>query len=194
MPLEDILKKIEKEAELKKKRILEEARAKANAQLERAQREIEKEGEQLLSSRKREIELEVQRKIAEARLAGKNEVGKVKYEIWERLRQELIEAFIKKVEAQEEEWCKNFLSEQIINGDEEVWMAPREAEILGPDFLNRINAEKGFSLRFGGVTQSLERGFLLKRGGMVVDLSFVSVVEDYIRKNEGKISTLLFEG
>ncbi|HXL01875.1 MAG TPA: V-type ATP synthase subunit E [Candidatus Atribacteria bacterium] len=194
MPLEDILKKIEKEAELKKKRILEEARAKANAQLERAQREIEKEAEQLLSNHKREIELEVQRKISEARLAGKNEVGKVKYEIWERLRQELIEAFIKNVEAQEEEWCKNFLSEQIINGDEEVWMAPREVEILGSNFLEKLNQEKGLSLRFGGVAEDLERGFLLKRGGMVVDLSFISAVEDYIRKNEGRISALLFEG
>ncbi|MDI3542424.1 MAG: V/A-type H+/Na+-transporting ATPase subunit [Candidatus Atribacteria bacterium] len=193
MPLEDILKKIEEEAELKKKRILEEARAKASAQLERAQKEIEEEAEQLLSKRRREIELEVQRKIAEARLTGKNEIGKVKYNVWEKLHQELVEAFIKKVEAKEEEWCRDFLVSQVVSGDEEVWMAPREAEILGNGFLKKLNQEKGFSLRFGGVAKDLERGFLLKRGGMVVDLSFISVVEDYIRKNEGKISALLFE-
>lgn len=193
MPLEDILRKIEKEAELKKKSILEEARTKASAQLEKAQKELEEEAEQLLAERRKEIELEIQRRLAQTRLAGKNEVGKVKYQAWKSLQESLVASFVEKVETEGREWCKEFLIQYVVSGDEEVWMAPREAEIWGNDLVREINEEKGLSLRFRGVAETLERGFLLRRGGMAVDLSFVSVVEGYIRKNEGKISTLLFE-
>ena len=193
MPLEDILRKIEEEAELRKRRILEEARTKASAQLERAQKELKEEADLLLAERRKEIELEVQRRLAQARLAGKNEVGKVKHQAWEKLQGNLVTAFVEKVEAEGREWCKEFLTQYVVSGDEEVWMAPREAEIWGSGFVEEINEEKNLSLRFGGIAKDIERGFLLRRGGMVVDLSFISVVEGYIRKNEGRISALLFE-
>ena len=50
-------------------------------------------------------------------------------------------------------------------------------------FVKEINEEENLSLRFGGIAEDIERGFLLRRGGMMVDLSFVSIVEEYIRKN-----------
>ncbi len=194
MPLEDILRKIEEEAELKKKRILEEARTRASAQLERAQKELKEEADRLLAERRKEVELEVQRRLAQARLAGKNEVGKVKHQAWEKLQESLVAAFVEKIETEGREWCKEFLIQYVVSGDEEVWMAPQEAEIWGSGFVKEINEEKNLSLRFGGIAEDIERGFLLRRGGMMVDLSFVSVVEEYIRENERRISALLFEG
>ena len=142
MPLEDILRKIEEEAELKKKRILEEARTRASAQLERAQKELKEEADRLLAERRKEVELEVQRRLAQARLAGKNEVGKVKHQAWEKLQESLVAAFVEKIETEGREWCKEFLIQYVVSGDEEVWMAPREAEIWGSGFVKEINEEK----------------------------------------------------
>jgi len=56
----------------KRERILEEARTKASAQLERAQKELKEEADLLLAgAQKRDTSLTVQRRLAQARLAGK---------------------------------------------------------------------------------------------------------------------------
>lgn len=195
MPLEDILRRIEEEAASRKNAVLESARKEAALRKERAQAAIEKEVETFLERRKREAELQAQRIIAEARLWGKNELARVKQEVLQMFRKELEVRLLEAIEGQYASWWKGVLLRSLGSGDEEVWMFPQEAERLGPRFVEEVNAALGYRFTFGGVLEDeSQRGFLLKKGGMTVDVSFRALLEDFFRRNERDIATMLFQG
>lgn len=195
MPLEDILKRIEEETESRKKAILESARREAEARLEKARLSIEREVASFLERKRREVELEVQRLIAEARLWGRNELARVKQEAIQNLRRELGNYLLRVIEEQYDSWWKQVLRRAVEQGDEEVWMFPEEAKRLGVGFIEEVNKEFGYRLSFGGVLEGTsERGFLLRRDGMTIDVSFRAILEDFFRRNERDIASMLFQG
>lgn len=195
MSLEDILKRIEEEAASRKMLILENAHREAALRREKAREVIEREAEAFVERRKREIELKVQRMLAEARLWGRNELSRVKWEALRTLRKELESLLLQAIEKQYVLWWKGVLLKAVESGEEEVWMFPQEAERLGPRFLEDINASLGYRLSFGGVLgDSPERGFLLKKGGMTVDVSLRAILDGFFRQNEREILETLFQG
>ncbi|MCS7242256.1 V-type ATP synthase subunit E [Candidatus Caldatribacterium sp.] len=195
MPLEDILKRIEEEAESRKNAILESARKEAKARREKARLGIEKEVASFLEHKRREAELEAQRIVAEARLRGRNELARVKQEALQNLRKELEARLLDVIEKQYESWWKHVLRKAVEWGDEEVWMFPEEAKRLGTHFIEALNNEFGYRLSFGGILESASgRGFLLKRGGMTIDVSLQALLEDFFRRNERDIALALFQG
>lgn len=195
MPLEDILKRIEEETESRKKAILESAEKEARARREKAKERIEGEIAVFLERKKREAELEAQRLVAEARLWGRNALARVKQEALQQLRKELEVCLLKRIEEQYESWWKWVLRKAVEQGDEVVWMFPEEAKRLGARFVEAVNGEFGFHLSFGGVLENEnERGFLLKRDGMTIDVSLRAILEDFFRRNERDIALLLFQG
>lgn len=195
MPLEDILKRIEEETESRKKAILESAEREARARREKAKERIEGEIALFLERKKREAELEAQRLVAEARLWGRNTLARVKQEALQQLRKELEVCLLKRIEEQYESWWKWVLRKAVEQGDEAVWMFPEEAKRLGARFVDTVNGEFGFRLSFGGVLENEnERGFLLKRDGMTIDVSLRAILEDFFRRNERDIALLLFQG
>lgn len=195
MPLEDILRRIEEEAESRKNAILEGARKEAEARREKAKSSIEKEIASFLERKRREAELEAQKVVAEARLWGKSELARVKQEALQNLRKELEICLLEAIEEQYEPWWKQVLCKAVEQGDEEVWMFPEEAGKLGARFIEEVNREFGYRLSFGGVLENVSgRGFLLKRGGMSIDVSLRAILEDFFRRNERDITSLLFQG
>lgn len=195
MPLEDILRRIEEEAESRKNAILESARKEAEVRREKAKSSIEKEVASFLERKRREAELEAQKMVAEARLWGKSELARVKQEALQHLRKELEVRLLEAIEKQYELWWKQVLRKAVEQGDEEVWMFPEEAEKLGARFVEGVNGEFGYRLSFGGVLENAgKRGFLLKRGGMTIDVSLQAILEDFFRRNERDIASLLFQG
>jgi V/A-type H+-transporting ATPase subunit E len=195
MPLEDILRRIEEEAASRKEAILESARKEAALRKERAKEALEKEVAAFLESKKREAELEAQRMIAEARLWGRNELAKVKQEALQMLRRELETRLLAAVEAEYASWWKEVLSRSVESGDEEVWMFPEEARRLGPQFVEEVNRSLGYRLSFGGVLEGQSgRGLLLRKGGVTVDLSFRTLLEDFFRSSERDVLLALFQG
>lgn len=195
MSLEDILKRIEEEAESRKTAILEGARKEAEARLEKAKAAIEGEVAAFLERKRHEAELEAQRMVAEARLWGRNELARVKQEALWSLRETLKSHLLEAIEEQYEAWWKQVLRKAVEQGDEEVWMFPKEAERLGSRFVEEVNREFGYRLSFGGVLEDAnEQGFLLRRGGMTVDVSFRAILEDFFRRNEQDIVLMLFQG
>ncbi|MDK2897577.1 MAG: V/A-type H+/Na+-transporting ATPase subunit [Candidatus Atribacteria bacterium] len=193
MSLEDILQKIREETDLRKNSILEEAQSQADRRIEKAKRDLEQEMEQLRQQRKREIELEVQKQVAQTRLKGKNLLGQVKFEAVEELRAQLTQEFLQKIEGSYQDWCQKLIVNQAPSPKGEILMAPEEANRLGREFIERVNQERGTSFGYAGVTEEIERGFLIRQGGMLLDLSFSTLIDDFIRNNEGLITQMLFQ-
>ncbi|MGQ9472587.1 MAG: V-type ATP synthase subunit E [Candidatus Caldatribacteriaceae bacterium] len=195
MPLEDILEKIGKEAEIRKQAILAKASEEAKAKLRRIEEEINKEAAHLLERRKKEAEAEAQQKIAQAKLESRHEIGRMKSEAIKYLRQVLTKLFFEELDKSYWSWCEEILLQAVDIGDEEVWMFPQEAERLGKDFLEKINQKTHYTLRWGGVLENKnERGFVLKKGGMNLNLTFSSLLDEFLKKNESLIVKSLFQG
>ncbi|MCX6089838.1 MAG: hypothetical protein NTX88_05635 [Candidatus Atribacteria bacterium] len=193
MSLEDILKKIEQEAQAREKSILESARLEAEKKLDKARKKIEQEAEVLRQRRISEAQVSVQRELAEAKLSGRSMIGKVKSASLQSLRKELFDAFTKKVDTQKS-WYSKVILAYSTTRNEEIIMAPHEAGKLGEQFIVTLNREAKTSFKFGGVTTEIERGFLMKKGGMILNLSFSSLLEDVLRQNESQVSKMFFPG
>ncbi len=195
MSLEDILARITQDADLKRKAILERASSEVKARLEKAEKEINTEAEQFLERHKREVEAEIQRKMAEAKLQSRHELGRVKMQSMKLLRERLTSLFLQEIDQSYEEWCTNFLLHYIQSGDEEVWMFPYEMKKLGKNFVDKLNARGNYHLRWGGVVANeSERGFVLKRDGMSITLTFSTILDDFLKRNEGLVVKNLFQG
>lgn len=194
MPLEDILEKISKEAEIRKRAILAKASEEAKAKLRRIEEEINKEAAHLLERRKKGAEAEVQRKMAQVKLESRHEIGRIKSEAMNYLRQVFTKLFFEELEKSYWSWCEEILLRAVESGDEEVWMFPQEAEKLGKDFLDRINQKTHYTLRWRGVLENKnERGFVLKKGGMSLNLTFSLLLDDFLKRNESLIVKSLFQ-
>jgi len=194
MSFEDILKKIEQEAQQKKKSILDNAQLEANHKIEKARKHIELEIEKLQQQKINNTQLIIQRKLAEAKLSGRNLIGKVKADAWSTLQNQLFEEFLKKLDLSYEYWFKKTILSHSVTKKEEVWVASSDSSKIGENFIANLNKETQSSFRYGGVTNEIERGLLLKNNGMIVNLSLKSLLDDILQKYESKIYQMLFYG
>jgi len=194
MSLEDILKKIEQEAQQRQKAILQNARLETEKKLEKAKIEINQECDRLIQQRSKEAQLGVQRLLAAAKLKGRGLVGQVKSEALQKVREDLTTAFAQKISQSQKKWYTKIILANSSARNEEILMAPSEANLLGEHFVNELNREKKTSFRYGGITLDIDRGLLLKKGGMILNLSFASLLEDILRQNESQVFEMLFKG
>jgi len=194
MSLEDILKKIDQEAQQRKKAILQNARLEAENRLEKAKIDIEQECNHLFEQRMKEAQLIVQRLLAEAKLKGRGRIGKVKSEALQKVRVELASAFVQKISQSQKKWYTKIIMANTSSKNEKIFMASPEASQLGEDFINELNHEEKTSFSYGGITKDIDHGVLLKKDGMILNLSFDALLEDVMRKNESHTSEMLFQG
>ena len=194
MSFQDILNKIEQEAQRRQNAILQNARLEAEKILEKAKIEINQERERLIQQRTKESQLIVQRMLAEAKLKGRSIIGKIKSEAYQKVKSEVAAAFSKKISQSPKKWYTKIILNHSTSKDEVILMAPNEANTLGEKFINQLNQENKTSFRYGGVTQEIESGLLLKKGGMILNLSLNSLLEEAFRQNESQISHMLFKG
>ena len=194
MSFQDILNKIEQEAQRRQKAILQNAHLEAEKILEKAKIEINQESERLVQQRTKESQLLVQRMLAEAKLKGRGITGKIKSDAFQKVRSEVAAAFSEKITQSQKKWYTKIIFHHSTSKDEVILMAHDEANSLGENFIKQLNQENKTSFHYGGVTQEIESGLLLKKGGMVLNLSLNSLLEDTFRQNESQIAQMLFKG
>ncbi|NLJ49618.1 MAG: hypothetical protein GX428_08570 [Candidatus Atribacteria bacterium] len=194
MSFQDILNKIEQEAQRRQKAIIQNAQLEAEKILEKAKIEMNQESDRLVLQRTKESQLLVQRMLAEAKLKGKGMIGKIKSDAYQKVKSEVTAAFSEKVLQSQKKWYTKIILNHSISKDEVILMAPGEANSLGEKFIKQLNTENKTSFRYGGVTREIESGLLLKKDGMILNLSLNSLLEDTFRQNESQISQMLFKG
>jgi vacuolar-type H+-ATPase subunit E/Vma4 len=194
MSFQDILNKIEQEAQRRQKAIIQNAQLEAEKMLEKAKIETNQDSERLIMQRTKESQLLVQRMLAEAKLKGRGIIGKIKSDAFQKVRSEVAAAFSEKIMQSQKKWYTKIILNHSTSKDEVILMAPDEANSLGENFIKQLNQENKASFRYGGVTQEIENGLLLKKGGMVLNLSLNSLLEDTFRQNESQITQILFKG
>jgi V/A-type H+-transporting ATPase subunit E len=174
-------------------RILEEARSKADASIEKAKKEaadIMRSAEEEARNRQKVIidrafEEAVERKkrlIAVGELEGRKQKLKAKQEVIEAVFKKAVEE-LNSLPADEYE---KVLAEMIVNSasdvSAEIILSESDKKKVGSDFLKNINErlnQKGIKaqLAISGESRSLNGGFILKEGDVEINNSFEAIVK-----------------
>jgi V/A-type H+-transporting ATPase subunit E len=195
MSLEKLLEKIEEEARREAEEILARAREEAG--------KIEREGNEAAARRKEDVirsfseraEREKSRILSQARMESRMLLSKA--------REELLNASVSEARGQVLAWDKEeyatWLKGLIISharGGEEVLASPFDAELLDGGLLDQVNGtleERGLQpLRLSGDRIPAERGVVLRRGGVAVNLTLDALVRELRERFEEELIDLLF--
>lgn len=173
--------KILKEAESKKDNILKEAKAKVDEIIKKAKIEYEEVKNREIENKKVVAELEIGKQL----LAAKR---KLLEEVFNKLR-------LKMEGLPKGEYLSFFgrlLERAVETGDEEVVLGKNE-KLLNGNFIQDINKRKGWNLKISNHRGNFEKGLILSRGDIEVNLSIDAIVKDVKEKWESEIVKKLFE-
>ena len=117
-----------------------------------------------------------------------------------RLLDETFGGTLARMEAMNPDKAREFMTRKLLEaaqGDETLAVSPRQAEIFDEAFVDQVNrllSEKGVPGQLARrVDQSLsDGGLLLQRGGMTVDLTYRSILNEIRPSLEAQAAELLF--
>ncbi len=181
-----ILKKISEETDGKAKSILDVAKNEADAKIELAGKQIEKECSVVIEDAKKHCEELIKRNKAICDLENRKAMLSVKHKV-------LQDTFVlakKRVEEMEnkQDFIKKLL-ELNAQGNEKVMCATADKDYFSQDFLNSV----GKNLVFDGVSDKISGGFLLISENTEINCSYDAVVEQVKQEIESEVAKILFD-
>lgn len=196
MALEDIVKKILREAEQQANQIKQQAQKEAEGILEEARHKAERMKEQMLAIARRRSQQEEDRVLTLAKLELRKRLLQEKQakinEAFERAKNRLL----RMNKEQCGELIKRLLAAAVETGDEEVIVPPQYREILTPQFLKEVNQALGKgsgSLRLSQETRNISGGIILRRGRREVNCSLEALFKIAREELESEIARILFQ-
>lgn len=117
-----------------------------------------------------------------------------------RLLDEAFGGALARMEAMPEAQARDFMTRQVLKaaqGDEILTVAPHQAEVFNEAFVERVNQLLEEQGRAGHLLRRVDEGVsdggvLLKRGGMTVDLTYRSILNEIRPSLEAQAAELLF--
>ena len=196
MAIEDILKKIEEEAEAECERILAEARAEAEKIEKEYSRRAEELKKALFEKAEARAKEEEKRLLVSEQLALRKAILSKKGELLERVYSNAKERIKALPEKEYLEIISKLVLESAISGTEELVVPQSQRELFGESFLKSLNDRFGNGARF---TISREKGefdwgVILREKQREIDLTLDVIFAQIIEKIESRIAEVLFEG
>ncbi|MEJ5186575.1 MAG: V-type ATP synthase subunit E family protein [Candidatus Geothermincolales bacterium] len=195
MSLEKLLEKIEEEA----RREAEEILARAREETERIEREgkeaAEQRREEILRSYSERAERERSRILSQARMQSRMLLSQAKEEILNASVRKARELFLQWEEAEYGAWLKGLILANA-GGGEELVPSSFDADLLEKGILDEVNRalkEKGLEpLTLSEERVPAERGVVLRRGGVAVNLTLDTLVRELRERHEEELIGILF--
>jgi len=196
MALEDIIKKILRDAKQQADEIKQQAQEEARRILEEARNKADRMREQMLAIAQRHAQQEEDRILTLAKLELRKRVLQEKQtrinEAFERARTRLLNMN----KEDYKEFIKRLLTAAVETGDEEVIAPPQYREILTPQFLKEVNRALGKgsgSLRLSPETRNISGGIILRQGRREVNCSLEALFKIAREEMEPEIARILFQ-
>jgi len=198
MPLEDILKKIEEKARRSKEEILSSAKKECEKKLETAKRKAAVHEEKVIE--------EAEREASRIQAIAASRAESQKRQMVLREKQSLIASVFDKALEKLSTMSSDEYEELLLNmiassakGTEELILGPEDRARLGKDFINIANERlknegKRGQLRLSYSPQSLGGGFILKTGGISLNLTSPALLNVLRDELEPEVAKLLFAG
>lgn len=191
-----------------KERILEEARAQAEANIKRAEEEAAKiieEAQKEAAAKKAQILEKAKQEAVDVkkRLKAMAELEARKKKL--QARQEVVdEAFnktIEKLNSLPDREYEEIISQMIVNsvesGSEEIILSPKDKQRISPGFIENINkklSQKGIDgkIKLSEETKNISGGFILKSGDIEINNSFEAIIKMKREEVEAEVIKALF--
>jgi len=190
-----------------KERILEEARAQAEANIKRAEEEAAKiieEAQKEAAAKKAQILEKAKQEAVDVkkRLKAMAELEARKKKL--QARQEVVdEAFnktIEKLNSLPDREYEEIISQMIVNsvesGSEEIILSPKDKQRISPGFIENINKKLSQKVLTGKLSfrrdQNISGGFILKSGDIEINNSFEAIIRMKREEVEAEVIKALF--
>ena len=193
MAVDDILKRIEADAEEAARKIVAEGQTAADA--------VASEGQAMVDAQKKELRARAEQRAQEdrnrittlARLAARRELLDEKQALMDRVFDEAGRRIAEMEQGEYRELITGLLRNTVESGDEEVLIGKHERR-LDQAFLNSVSKELGLG---GGLKLARERrqimaGFILRSGRVETNCALSTILRDAREKLETEVAAILF--
>ncbi|HHV29544.1 V-type ATP synthase subunit E [Acetivibrio mesophilus] len=191
-----------------KERILEEARAQAEANIKRAQEEASKiiaaaqndadaKKAQILEKAKNEA-VDVKKRLkAMAELEARKKKLQARQEVVDEAFNKTLEKLNSLPDKEYEEIISRMVVSSIESGSEEIILSPRDKQRISAGFIEGINkklSQRGIDgkIRLSEETKNISGGFILKSGNIEINNSFEAVIRMKREEVEAEVIKALF--
>jgi V/A-type H+-transporting ATPase subunit E len=192
MAVQDIVKKIEADAEEEARKIVEQARAEAEGIATDGRKRAGAQREKLEGAARQRADEERNRIVTLARLAARRDVLTEKQRIIDRVFEETRQGILKMGREEYQRLIASFLKSTAEPGDAEVILDPAETRI-DQAFLDRVAGEIGnCSFRMSGERRPMGGGFVLKSGRTEMNRTLETIIRDARERLESRVAGTLF--
>jgi V/A-type H+-transporting ATPase subunit E len=188
--LQEILNKIKEEADLKRREILDKALSERDRILQDADNRVK---EILAKAQQEKEKLVIQRLnalIADYEIRSNVEIAKVKRDILKEIYGK-VQRHILEDKGIYSEIVKRLFEIVELNGDEEIFVSENES-VITKDFIEKLNKEKGWSLRISEKPVKISGGFIARGSHSTIDASIEKLMEILQEETEVHVSNILF--
>ncbi|RJQ55546.1 MAG: hypothetical protein C4521_02105 [Actinobacteria bacterium] len=196
MAFEDIIAKIREDATAQAETVLAEARDDVEGRVSEARGQAEQMKAERLRQAEREAESDRQRTLALARLAARDMVLACKQATVERV----FDLVAEEIDGLDEASYSALLEKLLVaraSDEQEVLPGRADARVLDEGFVRRANErlqDRGVSLTLAGPAEGIERGFLLRRGRIILNSSIGTIIAEARERLENDVHRKLFGG
>lgn len=189
--------KIVGEARTKAAEIVAESRAAAERELEKAEADARKSADAYLAKAKAEAERDGQRRVSVGQLDLRNEELALK----QGLIDSVFDEALGRLRAMSADEYGRVVSSIVLglslDGSYELLAAATDESRIGAPLVHALNemmkSRGPGTIQFGGYSETIETGFILVQGDVVLNFSFVDMLYDLRETLEGEVAQLLFE-
>lgn len=197
MSLEELLERIERDAEEEAGRIESAAETRAEQIRDRAREEADAGYREKVDNGRESAESEKRRNIAIAHLEVRNDILSLKREMIQKAFDKALERLRNLPKEDYIDLLRDMLLDAVEEGDELVILSPDDRDRIGGELIEGANGalrERGqrADLKLADETRLIQGGFILRRGGVETNLSLGSVLEAKREKVESEVVSSLW--
>ncbi len=197
MPLESLLKGIEKEAQQKADEILSDARKEADEIIEKAKKESKEQAELLIKNEQTISEREAMKKVSQARLEARKEILRHKQNILDSVFNEAHQELKELKDERYLNWMGKTIVESCEDGKEEIELSAKDEKLLPNGWLNSINGtleKKGLkgNLMLKAVDLDFNGGFVMKNSKYEIVFTFNEILNSIKESKKAEVIKMLF--
>jgi V/A-type H+/Na+-transporting ATPase subunit E len=194
MAVEDILKRIEADAEEEAGRILAEGRKEAEKVRSEAASRADARRKELEAAAKRRADEERNRITTLARLAARRELLDAKRALIDSVFEEAANRIVKMPKDKYRAFIEGLLEESVESGDEEVLIGEGE-ERIDQSFLDEVSKrlKKGKGLKLSDERRPIRAGFVLRSGRVETNCALSTILRGARERVETEVAAALFE-
>ncbi len=198
MSLENLLEKIRSEGRAEAEAILAQSRAETRLIEDDAKERAGEIRQHQLAEARRAAENEARRLTSNARSAARLELLAAKREFLERVQHEARTRVVGLSAPAYAKWLKGQLLAAVRSGTEEIVPAASDRHVFDKDFLDEVNRELvargiGGNLRLAAEDARVDRGCILREGGVEWNLSLDILLAQAFTQAEDELAGMLFK-